>query len=385
MTAHELGEKTVRVCHLIHSMGPGGAESMLVELARAGHAGGLEVCVIHLVDHDDDRNVRLVRDCGVPVVSLGLDSRWDPRAFSRALRAVRDFDPSVVHTHLKHADLVGGFVARRLSLPHVSTLHLIEDSVSGMPRGKRWIAGRARRKADRTIAVSDAQRDWYLGTFDADPARVTTVHNGVSDPGRVDDATLSALRRELGVTERRPVLAVNIAVMRPGKGHEDLLRAVAALPESSPVAMALVGDGALRNDLEREVTRDPRLADRIHFAGFRTDVPSLLQAADLLVHPTHADALPTSLIEALATGTPVIATRVGGVPEVVGDSGELFDVGDVAALTRSLEDLAADPERRRELSVRARRRFETEYDVTIWVRRLAELYAEVSHGRTTAH
>ena len=80
-------------------------------------------------------------------------------------------------------------------------------------------------------------------------------------------------------------------------------------------------------------------------------VPTVLQAADLLVHPTYADALPTSLIEALATGTPTIATRVGGVPEVVGDSGELVGVGDVAALTESMVALAGDPDRRHQMSV----------------------------------
>jgi glycosyltransferase involved in cell wall biosynthesis len=370
------------VCHMIHSMGPGGAESMLVELARAGRTADLEVCVVHLVDDGDNRNARAVEACGVPVVNLGLRSRWDPRALRRALGAVRDFDPAVVHSHLKHADLVGGFVAHRLSLPHVSTLHLIEDRVAGMSRGKRWIAGRSRQNADRTIAVSDAQRKWYLEAFGADPAKVTTIHNGVSDPARVDGAALAAMRREWGVTESRSVLAVNIAVMRPGKGHDDLLRAVATLPESSPLVVALVCDGELRVGLEQAVARDARLASRIHFAGFRTDVPTVLQAADLLVHPTYADALPTSLIEALATGTPTIATRVGGVPEVVGDSGELVGVGDVAALTESMVALARDPDRRHEMSVRARRRFESEYDVAIWVKRLADVYAEVSRERT---
>lgn len=366
---------------MIHSLGPGGAESMLLELARHREAGPLDVVVVHLVGSSDTPIARAIRATGVPVLGLGLDSRWDPRAFARARGAIGTERPVVVHTHLKHADIVGGAVARRLGLPHVSTLHLIEDGVTGIGRGKRWLAGRTRRSADRVVAVSDAQRAWYVQAFSADPAQVVTVHNGVSDLVEVGDAAVAATRSQLGARDVRPVLAVNVAVMRPGKGHQDLLEAVRLLPDDSPLTVCLVGDGELRPGLEAEVAADPRLLDRVSFAGFRDDVPAVLQAADLIVHPTYADALPTSLIEALAAGLPAVATRVGGVPEVVGDSGDLVEVGDVAALSQALDAMSRDAGRRSDLSRRARARFESEYAVELWVQRLAGLYGDLVDAR----
>ncbi len=366
----------VRVCHVIHNLQPGGAEALLVDLARSAAQAGLELSVVQLVDHPDPSTSDRLRALDVPVVSLGLSSRWDPRAFPRALRALRRLDPAVVHTHLKHADLVGGAVAHRLGVPHVSTLHLIEADVGPLGRAKRWLAGQGRRFAALTIAVSEAQREWYLASFPADPARVVTIRNGVTRPEQEAAGRLAGLREEWQVG-RADVLAVNVAVMRPGKGHEDLLQAAARLPEDSCLRLVLVGDGENRASLERLVDQDPRLTGRVRFAGFRSDVATVLQAADLVVHPTHADALPTALIEALATGTPAVATRVGGVPEVVGDAGELVEVGDVAALAATMDALARDPGRREELSARARRRFDEEFDADRWARRLRERYAEL--------
>lgn len=386
------GTRPIRVAHLIHSLAPGGAEALLIDLARAAPAAGLEIAVLPLVRTDGDRYARTLRDLGVPVPALDLPTRWDPRAFARATTRLRRWRPDVLHTHLKHADLVGAVASRLTGVPQVSTLHVIEDGSTGrtpLHRAKRRLAAAARASTARTtIAVSEAQRRWYLGAFaSADPARVVTVPNGVADPraGRDTVAVRARTRAGLGCADGE-VLIAQVAVARPGKGHATLLEAMRRLGDV-PVRLIVAGDGPLRTELE---ARAAGLGDRVRFLGHRDDVPDLLAAADVVAHPSEFDALPTALIEALAAGRPVVATRVGGLPEVVTpETGMFVPAGDPAALAAALRRLATDPWRRVTLGAAARRRFETCFDAGVWARRLTGLYAAVlreagPHGSWTS-
>ncbi|MDP8977772.1 MAG: glycosyltransferase family 4 protein, partial [Actinomycetota bacterium] len=145
--------------------------------------------VVSLVPPRDGDHVRELRDLGVPVRTLDLEGRWDPRGFARATAAVTALRPDVLHSHMKHADLVGARVAHRAGVPLVSTLHLVEDAVTPVGRVKRRLAARARmRAAAHTVTVSEALRRWYLATFGADPGRVSTVRNGVLPPAALPEA-----------------------------------------------------------------------------------------------------------------------------------------------------------------------------------------------------
>lgn len=368
----------MHVCHIIHSLGAGGAEQVLVELAAVAREGGFTMSVVALVGQADAVNAQALTNLGVPVQSLQLRTRWDPRGITRAARQVAALGPDVVHTHLKHADLVGAFAARRLGVPQVSTLHLIEEVAAGPAYAKRWVAGRVRESvAARTIAVSDAQRDWYLQNFPVNPERVVTIHNGVLPTQPAQPEARAASRASLGRGDA-DVLVANVALMRPGKGHDDLLAAIRMLPEESLLHFVLVGDGPELSRLQTVVRGDPVLSARVTFTGYRSDVPHLLGAMDMVVHPSHADALPTALIHALSAGLPIIATDVGGIPEIVGDdAGVLLPPGDPEQLGALLQVLAVDPERREAIGKAGRQRFQEHFDATVWAQHLGDLYREV--------
>jgi len=366
----------VRVCHLIHELGPGGAEHVLVDLARLAPDAGLEMSVLSLMPLGEHRYPQVLRRLGVRVDALDLPSRWDPRGLPRAVRLLRSDPPDLLHSHLKHADLLGAYAAPRLGVPLISTLHLVEDEVGLLSRLKRDLGAWARRhRAARTVAVSEALRRWYLEAFSVDPATVVTIPNGIPAPPPVTAEQRAALRSELGVGEG-DLLAVTVAIFRPGKGHDDLLDA-AALMEGEAVRFVLAGSGPEEERLRARVRREG-LEGRVAFAGFREEVAALLAAADLVVHPSHADALPTALIHALAAGVPSIATDVGGIPEIVGEeAGVLVPPGRPAALAAAVCALAQDESRRREMETAARVRFAARFEGGMWARRLRVLYDEV--------
>jgi glycosyltransferase involved in cell wall biosynthesis len=373
----------LRVAHVIHSLGPGGAESVLVELAGAAPAAGLDLLVIALSPTERPVHAEALRALGVPVVELDLP-RWDPRAVPGTLAALRAFRPALLHTHLKHADLVGAAAGALLRLPVVSTLHIVEDAPAGAVARYKRAAGLAvrRRTAARTIALSSAQREWYLDLTGSDRGLVV-VPNGVADPGVADSVARAGIRAELGVDDGRPVI-VSAALMRPEKGHDLLLDAVARIPAGLRPLVFLAGDGELRQSLEDRVRADQHLRESVRFLGYRDDVPALLAAADLVVHTSRADALPTTLMQALAVGVPVVATHVGGIPDIVGPDAGLVVPTDPAAIADAVTRLLGDRRLRSEMGEAGRRRFLERFEVTGWAHRLRELYGAVLDERATA-
>jgi glycosyltransferase involved in cell wall biosynthesis len=375
----------LRVQVLIDSLARGGAETLLAEFAQGARAQGLEIDVAHL--RDQTETAARLRALGIEPQHLPVTSLAGP-AGHRAVRAhLAARRPDLVHTHLGTSDVVGSLAARSLGIPCVSTLHVMDWLWlrAGRDRVKlRFAAAVRRRCAARVIAVSAAARASYLAQGWDRADHVVAVHNGVVD--RAAPGAGGAIRRELGIEADELVLAM-VSVLRGGKGHLVAADAVRALAGRFPrLRLVIVGEGPERAVIER-ATAD--LADRVLFAGFRDDVQRLLDAADVLVHPSSFDAFPTALLEAMAAGVPVIATRVGGIPEIVedGHTGLLLPppanaeaAVDPRALVAALTPLLGDPERRRRLGAAGRRRFETHFSADRWLDRLMPIYEAALAG-----
>jgi glycosyltransferase involved in cell wall biosynthesis len=365
VTARRAPLPVLRVAHVIHSLGPGGAENVLVELARAAPGAALELVVIAISPVADPVHARTLRGLGVPVVELGL-GRWDPSAVVRTAAALRRFEVDIVHTHLKHADIVGGLAARAVGLRSVSTLHVIED-VSGrrIDRFKRSAALAVRGSlARRVIAVSEAQRQWYADLAGS-TGNLVVEPNAVADPGEPQPGDRLRIREEIGVPDDG-LLVVSASLMRPEKGHDLLLDAISLLPElDRPVVVALAGDGPLRDALHARVRDDARLDRMVRFLGYRTDVPELL------------DALPTTLIHALAAGVPVVATGVGGIPDIVAEGAGVLTGPDAPEIARAVHRLLAGPAERQRMGSIGRARFLRRFEAGGWAMRLRAVYDSV--------
>jgi glycosyltransferase involved in cell wall biosynthesis len=350
---------------------------VFLDLAAVSAEAGMELSLLSLMPIEDSVFRDRLVDLGLKVGTLDLRSRWDLSGLARAKSLIADEPPDIVHTHLKHADLVGGYAARALGVPHVSTLHLIEHGLPLVGTAKRWAAARTReRSAAKIIAVSDAVRRWYLDLTSTDPRRVVRIYNGVRRPAPSSEGQKAALRRSLGVAEAATMISC-VSLMRPEKGHADLLSAV-ALQRDRAALFVLAGDGPRRPYLEAQAAALGLGPERVRFLGFRDDVDALLAASDLVVQPSREDALPTTLIQALAAGVPAVATNVGGIPEIVTEEvAQLVPPGDVEALAASLDDAPRRLSRRPDVAASARARFEEYFEASGWARRLLETYTEV--------
>jgi glycosyltransferase involved in cell wall biosynthesis len=375
-------ERPIRIHVLIDTLGVGGAEVLLGDLAAAAPLAGVELSVGYLKDVDAGHAAVRLRAVGVEPRCVAIPPRLGLEAFRRVRRHLAHVRPDLVHTHLGSADVLGGPAARSLGLPTVATIHSHAPASTGRDRAKARLMTAARRaSAARVIAVSESARAAYLAAGAA-PERVVVVHNGIL--GRAEPGAGARVRSQLGLGPHDLVAAM-VSSLRPEKGHDVALDTVRASLDRFPsLRLVVAGDGPLRPSLERAAAS---LGDRVVFAGYRPDVMAVLDAADVLVQPSRADAFPTAILEAMAASVPVVATDVGGIGELVRDgvTGTLVAGPPLApAFAAALAALLEDGARRRRLGSAGRQRFEQEFTAAHWVQRLREVYVEVLHGSARA-
>lgn len=363
-----------RLLLIIHGLHLGGAELQLIHLAsglaKLGH--DVTLCCI------DGSTVDLqpLRANGVEVVALGAGSRIERLlAIPRLVRLARRAD--VVHCTMWDASLWGRLAAIAARRPVIVADHATDRSVqvaaTGAPRGA-WIA-RHNRLLDRftfaTVACAGAQRDVLLSEGVADE-KIVHIPNGVPVSDIRAAAREAPTLEELGVPPGAKV-AMQVGVFRPEKNQAGALAAIAAARERvDSLHLVFVGDGDLRPAVERRAHELE--ADWVHFLGFRDDVAALLSHADLMLLPSLADAMPMTLLEAMAQGVPVVATDVGDVRATLErGGGTCVPTDDAEALARACVRLLCDGELRAE-QVRAAAENVRRFDAATMAQRYSALF-----------
>ena len=325
----------VRVMIVIHGLETGGAEMMVLHLARELDRAGHPVRVVSL--HGDETDVAgLMRRAGIDVVALNKAGGPDPRTVLRLRAQMRDFSPTVVHTHLPVLEYV--LPAARLYGRRVGIIHTVHNLARAETRHRvlRAVNRRAFSHGVVPVALNEEVRSSICREYALPASAVPVVGNGID---------LDAFR---GPQRRGPRGAgarlLCVARLAPAKNHALLLRTVARLRESGrDVSLTLVGDGPLRGALE-ERARELGISERVRFAGRRTDTAAFYRDCDLFVLLSDYEGMPMSIIEAMASGLPVVATRAGGVAELVDDgvNGALVEA-DAAAAAGAIAAICDDP------------------------------------------
>ncbi len=261
----------------------------------------------------------------------------------------------VIHAPVNVAPLITG--VPRVVTVHDLAFHLFPEQYPG--RKQRYLRAMTRlsvRRAARVIAVSEATRQDIIRLYGADPARVVTVPNGVGDEMRpLAEDDVARFRAEQGLDA--PVLLF-LGTLQPRKNLETLLRAYARTARETGWQLVVAGAAGWRHEPVFALARELGIAEAVRFVGFvpPEDLPLWYNAADAFVYPSLYEGFGLPLLEAMACGTPVVASETPALREVVGNAGLIVGPRDVPALSQALLQLARAPELRNELATRGLRR-----------------------------
>jgi glycosyltransferase involved in cell wall biosynthesis len=366
----------INVVWLVKGLGPGGAERLLVAAAAAHDRERFDIEVVYLLPWKEHL-VGELEALGVRCTCLGVrderDVRW-ARRFRRFLKA-RPVD--VVHTHSPYAAAIGRLVVR--SLPRrdrpalVSTEH---NPWTTFKRPTRYANAITARLDDAVLAVSDESRS---SMSRRQRARAEVLVHGIDVVaiGKLR-AERAAVRAELGIGDDT-VLVGTVANYHPKKDWPNLLRAARELADRDlPVHFCAVGQGPLAAEVEA-LHHDLGLERVVTLTGYRADAVRLMAGCDLFVLGSKWEGLPVALMEASALGLPIVATRVGGIPDAFRDGVDavLVAPGSHVVLADALGELVVDEDRRAALGAAAACRAR-DFDVARAVARIEEVYREVA-------
>ncbi|MFZ5449072.1 MAG: glycosyltransferase [Thermodesulfobacteriota bacterium] len=235
---------------------------------------------------------------------------------------------------------------------------------------------------DISLAVSQGVKDYLVKEIGLKPDKIRVVPNGV-DMARIDAARPGAkVSQELGLAEGVPVIGLVGRLDHWGKGHKELITALAQIKERYPCHALIVGGGRREAEI-KQLAESLGLAGEVHFLGQRQDVPDLLHAMDIFVLPSYSEGVSLALLEAMAAGLPVITTAVGGNPEIVahGVTGLLIPPRDAGALAQALERLLADPAGAAQMGRNARRFVAAHYSLERLGREVNAIYEELAEKK----
>jgi glycosyltransferase involved in cell wall biosynthesis len=371
-------ETPIRVLWLIKGLGPGGAERLLVSFAAMADRERFDLQVAYLLPWKDHLVAEL-DTLGVPAVCLEGRREVDPRWVPRLRKLVRAGRIDVVHAH---SPLVAALARPALrALPRRDRPRLMgteHNLWSSHHPATRWANRLTLPLEDATIAVSDEVRASIPPRL---VRRTEVVIHGVDVEGIAGRrGERDAARADLGVGHDE-LLVVTVANLRAQKDYPTMLQAARRLVDAGePVRFVSVGQGPLADQLEGERDR-LGLGERFRFLGYRADPVRVLVAADVFCLSSRFEGLPISLLEAMAAGLPVVATRVGGIPAVVTDGreGRLVAAGDPAALAAALTELR-DPGLRLRAAAAAADRVRA-FGMDRAVRRFQQLYEDLAGRR----
>jgi glycosyltransferase involved in cell wall biosynthesis len=353
-----------KIVHIITSLNFGGAERMLFDLARGLKDSGLEVSVVTVVGGGP--LVSDFEETGVPVKIFRKKGKIGFRVVWKIWRFLRRERPAIVHTHLFGGDTWGRIAAILARVPViVSTEHNTNLDEGGF---KRFVKKFLSLFTKRIVAVSEAVKKYSITVDRIKEKKIEVILNGIP------------LGNFLEIPEKRfgspPVIGV-IGRLEKQKGHEYLFEALNVL-KAVPWTLWVVGDGSLKNNLER-LAKDLDLRERIIFLGARRNIPELLSQIDIFVMPSLWEGLGLALLEAAAAAKPIVASNVGGVPEIIkdGETGILVLPKNVKSLADGLEHVLLGAAEAKEMGVRARKFVSEKYGVERMVGDYEKLYRDL--------
>jgi sugar transferase (PEP-CTERM/EpsH1 system associated) len=369
------------IIHVIYRLAVGGLENGLVNLINRMPVDRYRHAIVSLTEISDFR--RRIERPDVDCFALRKRPGHDPRMLWQLWRLFRTLRPRVVHSrNLAALDaqlpawLAG--VPVRIHGEHGRDVH----DLDGRRRRYQWLRRGYRPLIHRYVPLSRDLQQYLHDTVGIPEGRIRLICNGV-DTERFRPAMERAQVLPAGFAGPDSLVIGTVGRLEPVKDQLTLVKAFVELarhePEGDRLRLVLVGEGSLRAPIEA-LLAEAGLARQVWLAGARDDVPELMAAMDLFVLPSLAEGISNTILEAMACGLPVVATRVGGNAELVaeGQTGALVERGDPTAMAAALAGYVHDSEQRRSHGTAARERIEAQFSLDGMVARYTDLYDELS-------
>ena len=365
-------EASGTVLHVVSSGGLYGLERMLLNLLPELERQGCPVTLLCL-DGPDTEVGRAARGLGIPAVFIDCVGRVTPRGWVDLYRTMAFHRPRLVHVHGYKATVLAGAAALARGLPGVATYHQVAARAVEHSRTLSWyfaLETPVLRRLRGVAAVSTQIAD-ELKARRVPDRRIRVISNGIAKP--------AAGPRGRPISAFRPCI-LSLNRLSPEKNVHLVLDSVAALQSEFPhIGLIVGGDGPLLNDL-RVHAASLGIQDCVRFLGFVQDVRPLYEACDAFVLASQTEGMPIAVIEAMALGLPIVASRVGGIPLMLDDETEalLVEPNDYRSLYETLRRLVADEPLRTKIAQAARARFERDYTAERMAESYIRLYDDVA-------
>ena len=367
---------SLKVAHVIDRLQrPGGAETLMVTLAQAMENMPVELTFL-TIKPSDPAMVREIEICGARVRPFVARKLVNPRRMGALCRFMRDNDFDLIHTHLTGATILGAITGIWNGVPVITTIHNTVFQADSHPYHGRLEKLLLRRYVSEVIAVGKETAKVSQARLNGRTVKV--IPNAVPDSPTLSGAARQHLRATMGVppeSDGDTILLVWAGRLTKQKGLGDLLTSFADLCRIyDHIRLAIIGDGELAAEL-RAQSSALGAADRICFAGLRSDVMDLFAAGDIYVSASHWEGFPIAMLEAMSAGLPVVATDVGDTATILSDgAGVVVPPGRPEMLAAELGKVIANETFRYRLAHEAKRRIESQYRAKTWAEAHLALY-----------
>lgn len=382
--------RSARILKVVPTLMCGGTENQFMTLARQLDPSRFDLEFACL--RRWGQFIEEVHDRGIPLSEYPVPSFRSVKTVALQAKLARHITRrqiDIVHAYNFYGNVFAVPPARLTSAVAIAS---IRDCGPYLTPMQKRVQRYACQLADCVLVNADAVRDWLVADG-YNPSNIVVIRNGVDLSRFAVPPARDRIRHELGLAASTPLVAV-VGRLARFKGLEQFLQAAAILAPQFPAAMFLVVgetapmETAYLTALKAQAAR-LGIAGRVIFTGIRSDVPELLSSVDVAVMPSLNEALSNVLLESMAAGAPLVATRVGGTPEALsdGECGLLVPPGDAAALATGVARLLNDPTLAARLGHAARQRIANEFSVDRMVRATEQLYVDllIRKGRAVAH
>lgn len=358
-------ESRIRLWFVVYHLDKGGVEEVILTYARLLDKKKFSLTVICFDEGVISGEINEIGE--VDLIFISTQSRI--KRFIRIWSLAKSRRPHVVHNHACWYGLIIGFL---VGAKCVETIHNVYNWFNWHEKIRYSLYLRL---ADKVVAVAEEIKIFTLHTFPfVNEKKFEVIYNGVDEKKFAPTSDFSKTRSELSIPPESTVIGF-VGRLVEQKGLRYLLEAADQLKSSCPDAyFVLVGDGELRKDLEQfSISRG---LSHIIFTGYQRDINNYMRMFDVFALPSLFEGLPIALLEAMVIGIPVIASRVGGVPEVIKDevTGFLVEPKNVNQLARRIEEIVKDPQRRMAMGIAGKKRFQENFSAIAMVKRTENLY-----------